>query len=479
MKKLHFIFIFFTVSGTLSAQYDEFKTCSNGLIYDEATMQHLGLIIDSLNLQFKSCELDRPYYSLPQGLAHYVKIPSQQARKDMRAGLDFELYRKKYPFSVKQRNVYIVQYEYEDYNGKNVLEYAGLPGSESPQLIVKNTRSTNKTSGWVIAKNHAFYLANWSTSTLPRTYARLVQYVDCMIDTTAQIYFPVAQGAVYQVVAEGSAAHQFIAWARRYPNEPQPPDYDDTSEDEWESVWQAHNEAYRQWDNRRLTDLDKRFLNNRFRQDQLRQARDEALATGNSDSELEFYVARYLTKSDALALKRSRRVTGGCSMDLSPRVHAAEICMLAAETYQWDIFLRSHLDIMNDRFDRVSDGSYAWEGRQTYLKELELLGLNTPDLLMGTCFRVNNVSEGHYFGSISRIGRALAETSEHDKVEALMFGIIEDRAVDTFNRLLFVYLFSHYNGNLTEEARKKNNDEYFKSLQGTLPTEIQQILASK
>jgi len=44
-------------------------------------------------------------------------------------------------------------------------------------------------------------------------------------------------------------------------------------------------------------------------------------------------------------------------MDESPRTHARAIALLAAETNNWDILLRAHIDIMNDRFERRSDGS--------------------------------------------------------------------------------------------------------------------------
>lgn len=92
-----------------------------------------------------------------------------------------------------------------------------------------------------------------------------------------------------------------------------------------------------------------------------------------SPVDFEEYVSCYKSPKVALELKRSRIVVGGCSQDMSPRVHAMNIALLSAETINWEIFLRSHLDIMNDNFERMSDGSYAWAGRKTYIKELEVL----------------------------------------------------------------------------------------------------------
>lgn len=43
----------------------------NGLIYDTETMSQLSIIVDSLNLQFKTCE-SKQYYAIPQAQGHYV-----------------------------------------------------------------------------------------------------------------------------------------------------------------------------------------------------------------------------------------------------------------------------------------------------------------------------------------------------------------------------------------------------------------------
>jgi hypothetical protein len=148
------------------------------------------------------------------------------------------------------------------------------------------------------------------------------------------------------------------------------------------------------------------------------------------------------------------------------------ICMLSAQTAQWDIFLRSHLDIMNDRFERNSDGSWAWKHRQTYLKELEALDINAPDLLFGTVLRTVSVSDNHYFGDVRRIGRALAETSDPRKVEMQMLQMLSDSKLDLFNRVLMGYLFANYNYHLQDESLKMRNQVRLKEAVASLPMEL-------
>lgn len=316
------------------------------------------------------------------------------------------------------------------------------------------------------------YLEGLQEKKLPDQYARLIQYVDCMIDTTAQIYLPEAKSNSWVEISPFSDAGKFLQWVNKHPEVPEYPDYEKYEDDVYDSLYQNYRLEFDAWTENRLTTKDEKMKTSAYRISQLMNGRDEALETGISNADLEFYVARYLSREDALTMKRNRRVVGKCSMDQSPRYHAIEICMLAAETQKWDIFLRSHLDIMNDRFDRMSDGSYAWAGRATYLGELEELGINVVDLLVGTCFRTGSVDENHYLGSINRIGRALAEAKDKDAVETLIFQMMADEKIDIYNRLLFSYLFSHYNHHLNDEVRKDRNDERFKIIFEDFPQYI-------
>jgi hypothetical protein len=184
-------------------------------------------------------------------------------------------------------------------------------------------------------------------------------------------------------------------------------------------------------------------------------------------------------KAKLLDEMRSTRVIGGCSQDSRPREHAIHIALLSAETYNWEVFLKSHLDIMNDRFDRMSDGSYAWGQRNTYIKELEELNINVPDLILGISFHIENPASNHYFGSIGRVGRALSETKNRNEIEQAMLSIISDNKLDTYNRLLFYFLFRNYNHNIKDETIKKENNVKLATATKTLPNFISERLTEK
>ena len=126
-------------------------------------------------------------------------------------------------------------------------------------------------------------------------------------------------------------------------------------------------------------------------------------------------------------------------------MHAVNIAQLAAETTNWEVFLKAHLDIMNDRFERMSDGNYAWGRRKTYLKELEELNINTLNLLIGISLRTENNATNHYYGSISRVGRAFSDSKNKEEIENEILSMIKDPELDNYNRIISYYLFLNYN----------------------------------
>lgn len=480
MKRL--IYLLF-LSSSVYAQQTEFTVHENGLIYDPQTMNRLGTIVDSLNIRFRSCDLSHPYYSFPQGPATWVEVPGKQGRKLIESGVTLAKFREVYPKAVKREHVWVTKSYFKTYRDEELIQYSALPEgyNSEPEINLKRKSSNDKTSGWILNEEgtEAFWLDSLRSTRLPLAYARLVQYVDCMIDTNASIYLPKAEGRVYGRVDENSKAAVFVAWAESFAGEPKFPEYNDANIKNlnYDSVYDAYNREFRKWDSLRMLHVDKAMQTDPYYQRLFAAAVKESLAENNSDGSFEFYVTRYGAKQDALRLMRGRRVIGGCSQDMSPRYHAMNICQLAAQTAQWDIFLRSHLDIMNDRFERVSDGSYAETGRKTYLKELEELNIPALDLLLGTILRVTNVNENHYWGAINRTGRSLADTSDKDELENCMITMMQDNNLDLYNRLLIAFLCDNYAYNLEDKTRRDAVIQRLENVIKTMPAEIQDVWA--
>ncbi|MFK7908118.1 MAG: hypothetical protein AB8B69_23505, partial [Chitinophagales bacterium] len=72
MKNLFTPFILCLVFTFSFGQNIEFETYSNGLIYNEPTMNKLKKMADSLQLNFKKSELDKTYYSKYQAEGYFI-----------------------------------------------------------------------------------------------------------------------------------------------------------------------------------------------------------------------------------------------------------------------------------------------------------------------------------------------------------------------------------------------------------------------
>lgn len=412
MKKYLFVFALAT-SSLICAQGGEFKTYPNGLIYSEFAMNNLSNVVDSLNLKYRTCDFNKKFYGKAQTVGHFVELKKgniKQATKDLKNQISLGDFLTKYPQAIIKKNLLIVRFKYKDYKNKNVVDFSEIQVSDNYGRGLKFTKNLNLydknlKGKWVLKyfkkaqyseeRVSAFYFPNeFESKELSESYARMIGYADCMIDTTTVKFKENAE----------------VGWI------------------EMPKKWQK------------------------------------------------FSISK---KENLLDKLRSTKVYGSCSMDDSPRVHAVNIALLSAETLNWKIFLRSHMDILNDNFERASDGSYAQAGRKTYIKELERLDINVSDLIFGITLRIENPSLNHYNGSISRIGRAISESKNKKEIETQILNMIKDPSLDNYNRILSYFLYLNYNHYTKSEKIKLWNQEKLKRAVAFLPKHIKEKIEFK
>jgi len=470
--------------NSLTAIRGKFGPTTNGLLYSPRTMSQLCHIVDSLNLKHRVCTLHPIYRSIYQGRAHHIRLQKgdlQQARKFLEQGISFKTFQARFPESEIHKDLLVIRYEDEsDEQPITVYNNITFPGEEEYFLYVKGSPQTQKLKPgqWIMERKpnptydalclEAFYFPDGlERKILPTSYASLIQYADCLIDTTTQVYLkPNKDGErTARNSTSGKTQLALLAYVHKQTHRPSNDYYDaKLTEAEQAARWRA----YREWDSLRLEKVDQLAKMPRFRE-LLNQAVKDTTNLGATDDEFEEYVARYYSAKKALEFKRNRIVVGECSQDARPRRHALSIAQLSAETVNWETFLRAHLDIMNDRFERASDGSYAWAARKTYLRELEELDINVHDLMLGISLRIDQANRNHYFGSLSRVGRALAETRQPHELEQRLLNIIADSKLDTYNRVLAYYLFLNYNRQLKDRTAQQQNVDKLNAAVQKLP----------
>lgn len=409
MKRIKLLLLGCLVSLASFSQRNEFEVFPNGYIYSEKTMSQLNHIVDSLNLKFKYCDLDRTYYSVSQAIGAVVVLKSgdlNEAKKLMSKGISLDDFKSIFEKADIKENRLITRSIETNYTGVTSLDfeafdlkgYRGRSVSTTDLILFKKDLK----GAWVYNYSpktqyseevlEAFYFPEgFKSIVIGEKYARMIQYADCLIDTNTT--------KMRQDLEEG------------YVDMP----------DNWRKMSVERQNAL-------------------------------------------------------LEEMRTTRVVGFCSQDSRPRQHAVNIAMVSAEVNNWEVFLKAHLDIMNDRFDRVSDGSYAWGARNTYLKELEALDINTHDLMLGISLRIENPAQNHYYASISRMGRALSESDELDKIDQTVLLAIQDPELDDLNRLYFYFIYKNTTQYLMENGDASDRDDKLNAAIQSLPYDWPSVL---
>ncbi|PKP19258.1 MAG: hypothetical protein CVU05_11825 [Bacteroidetes bacterium HGW-Bacteroidetes-21] len=128
------IFTILTFQVHLYGQPLEFPKYSNGLIYNDTTMEQLAFLVDSLNLKYKNCDLNKKYYAKAQANCHRFEISElnlNEFRKDIDSGLSFEKLSEKYPQAFIDKNLLLFSYNKTGYRGDKQVVFRTLPLSRS------------------------------------------------------------------------------------------------------------------------------------------------------------------------------------------------------------------------------------------------------------------------------------------------------------------------------------------------------------
>jgi hypothetical protein len=466
-----------TVTDSTPA-YTEFSKNSNGLIYSDQDINALRFVVDSLNLKFKTCAISKQYLCYPQARYYLLRFESKsdnllEIKRDMDGHPDFYTLAKKYTTYLKEidSNLLLIKTPVKENDGKAIyISGNSFKGFNRNYVFGRNIKTAAQQCVYEYEKKGEYNSANtidcyfiqgaFAQAMLPTKYARLIQYIDCMVDTAASIFLGKKDTDPFyaKTSREVSTCYNEI---NSYLNK------------QMKIVKQKDSYEFDYLTENKITYAKTNLANNSFLSKKLLQLANVYIANETGDDRAEELVALFVSKQKALEIKRKRVVYGQCSMDNSPRVHAKNIAALAAETHSWDIFLRAHLNIMNDRFERMTDGSYAWDKRQTYIRELEVLDINVIDMMLGLSLRSYNVAEDHYNGTVWRIGKALTESKDRLKFEAAAKDMMKDDELDPFNRSLIFLLYHTYLNYLTDKEERKIKVTAFKQTASQYPAFIQ------
>jgi hypothetical protein len=458
----------------------EFDYYRNGYIYNPATISQLKVIVDSLNIKHEKCNYSIKRYSYRQGTGNFVQMEVENVEKlqiDLNNAISFDSFINKYPKAVWNEDLFIISrprlIEYRNIGKTVFFESIETESINRPSVSIPfGNEISLKTGGWVYrifeTTLYAFYLTSDHIQIdVPEKYSRLINYADCLIDTNTTLFKKGARrvGGIFfdddTTIFPNINNYQSYVKSLMYYPKPKLQSYKKYVEGQAKRYEKTRNKI-----------LDRAFKHDKVFKSLLAKAYEEAITKFESTDELEKDIERYFGKAAALEIFRSRIVVGTCSDDWAPREQALKIAKYAAETMNWEIFLRAHLDILTDKFQRNTDGNYAWGERKTYLGELEELGINTLDLMIGISLVMDNPSNNHYYGNSHRVGRALTEIIDKSAAEKFLTESIKDEKLDGFNRLNLYYVFRNYVSHLNEDPHKMEMIKEVNNLSNYLPPSL-------
>lgn len=458
MKKYHFLTLLYFFICTISSCQTEpplnnlnsppsiDTTKLKGLLYDEATLIQLQQIVARENLKFKTCEKDKIFYSIPQTVGSYIRLKKNKdlAKKLMTENISFEDFKATFPEAEISENNIILANEERDRDNQLYYTYSCIGGSSSyytPQIKKALRKDGNyKTEGWVFEESSdylkIFYLAT-PVKSMPLTplYSNMIQYADCLIDSNHTIFLEDATSQSWDE-KDMPAIQKLLSYLKEKADSLGKTSPTITKDKTYQKLYAAA-----------LLEI----------------------KAGKYNPKMEHHIEQFSNAEDQLLVKRSHVVIGFCSHDDSPRLQAQEIAILSAQTQKWEIFLRAHLNIMNDYFARRSDNSMQMARRKTYIRELEVLDINIIDLIFGITLRTNNSSPNHYYGSVNRLGKAISEAVQKDDFEKAMLNAIENEKLDLFNRYLFKNLWYSFAYYLTDPKEAQETLDRYNEIAPKLP----------
>lgn len=445
MKILLSIVFAFQFSLSIGQQQSD-RCLYNAEIHDE--LRGLKAERDQL---FHSCTLDRAYQSLDHGTATYfytgwvdrdsMLISSDSLKRYLSGGsVDINHLRTCIPKLVCYDTVDVVRQRYIDYRGRAKYQYTayarssptyinGEVGMVLQQVLLDGADLMGSN---LIEREGIVLHDDFHSEVIPQTYADLINYVDCMIDPVKRIYIHNESRKYwpnYNKTIESYIAGQIVSWKPflsqddaivrrdRFRENRKRRQYNDSLRHHWVHTYGLE---------------DRRF---RHIYDSLQQ----------SGEQLPLDIIS-LFSGDRVALDSARLYPkmASCSMDETPVRQLAYIGKLAAAAADWDLFMKAHLNIMNDRFHASIRSSYGEASRQTFVADLEAIGVSLADLFVGTLLQVSDSREGHYQSSPMRMGRAVSELYGPEEVISLLSAAASDPRLDINNRLQMYYTLRAY-----------------------------------
>ncbi len=305
-----------------------------------------------------------------------------------------------------------------------------------------------------------FYLSQaFTTSTIPSAYTDWIWYTDNLVRPELPIFLH-NNFTVNRTIID-SLGYYYEEHSNR-------PEY---SKEEDSKKFRSKLEF---WEKNQALYVDSLYQSDPTFKELFMQALTFAQVEKISSEYLEDFTGQLVSKELALELMRYNPVHGMQSYDTRPIHQQERIARLSAETNNWEVFIKSLLNILNENVSKNAYSSSHSRGMKTYIGELVKLDINFHKILLGSAFRIVDPLNTHYFSRGSKIAKAFAELDTKDQLlfENEIGKIISDPSLDGLNKLQFYNTYLAYISFLEDSTKLENNQKRANELLFYLPIEI-------
>lgn len=442
--------------------------------------------INEFNAQIKKLEKSyvksEPIFlkSITQASAHYFEIQTKSPQsfiKSLAVAENFDQLTNKFPNLLIDKDLLIIKHTQSNYKGEKEIEIASFEIENTSRHAIRFKYSDSLSNDNLaffystytdkyITTIRGFYLKTKFVSiNIPDKYANYINYSDFLIQPEKQIFFNKPIKAFNIKTNNNNVIDSLIEYFNIRGKNPKYM----AIEDQQLSINRLDN-----WNKKRHLLADSLYKRDTKFKQLLLSALSFAEKNSITNEDLEDIAYSTVPKNRVLNLLRQSETVGTCSFDDRPLEQLKRIATLAAETNNWNLFIQSTLNVLNDNVSRVAQSNIASNNRKTYIEELLKLDLNLNMILLGSNFKVKDSANSHYFSDGTKIAQAYQtlDNRHQDTFEKTITEILETADIDAFNKLHFYNTYLSFKNLLTDSIKSSRIDKSIKKLILHLPFEI-------
>ncbi len=172
-----------------------------------------------------------------------------------------------------------------------------------------------------------------------------------------------------------------------------------------------------------------------------------------------------------LSFHRNHPITGSCSMDERPILQLEKIAKSAALNMDWDLFIKAHLDLINNRFSAFAYSSYGVANREAPAKSLESI-FDPTALFLGTILQYHQSYPKQYISNRFQIAKSLLLLSHREQAIEWLIDMSTSSGLDLYNRLCIFDMLNY----MHKIDPSSIHSSILKSIRAQLPANQETIL---